>query len=175
MAEEREATVGWPPDHAASTGNYERSGRAGYYGRAAMTAPVAPAPLVDDREAWPESGTDALLAAGRTLAAIAEPRKLSDYGNGLREIAATLKALGDGIEHACARAAETFDYRLDAIGRGIMTFDWSRQAHRYTRDDAELDRDNELKRARDTAIRTAKRALVDLAALIGAMERECGE
>lgn len=114
---------------------------------------------------------DRLLAAGKTLATLAEPgRDLDALGGDMIEIAETLRSLGRGMQHAYERAEATYDGRCDSLSKGQL---WSLAERReWTRDEIALARDNELKAARDTALRTAKRALVSLAALVADVERE---
>lgn len=110
-----------------------------------------------------------LQAAGATLAAVASPDKdLLSFAGDFDEIAATLKLIGGGLGHACEQAEDTHFGRYAALAARNL---WNIAERReWTRDEIDLARDNEIKQARDTAKRTAQRALVDLARLIGELE-----
>lgn len=116
--------------------------------------------------------TDQLLAAGRTLATLAEPgRDLDALGSDMLEIADTLKLLGKGMQRAFDDIEEDMEGRRLALrehGNGYQYTDIMGRA--WTRDAIDLWRDNELKRERATALRTAQKALVQLAALIDEMQ-----
>lgn len=89
----------------------------------------------------------ALLEAGRTLAGLAEPhRDLLAYGGDFVEIASTLKFIGAGLERAYTLASAH-----DAVGRDDL-------------------RDSEEYAALVGALRTGRKALVDLARLLTEIE-----
>lgn len=113
--------------------------------------------------------TDALLSAGRTLAALAEPdRDLFDIGRDISEIAETLRLIGTGLKNAEEEAEEQFEARIAALAAHNC---WNLAERReWTRDEIELSRVNELKRARATAARTVGMALVDLARVASELE-----
>lgn len=115
------------------------------------------------------AATETLIEAGRTLATIAEPdRDLHDIGSDFAELAETLRLIGGGIELAMVRAENVLDGRMESLAAGKL---WNLAERReWTRDEVELSHRNELARARDTARRTAQRALVDLARLIRELE-----
>lgn len=110
-----------------------------------------------------------LLAAGRTLATLAEPdRDLFDVGRDISEIAETLRLLGAGLKNAEEQADDLADARFDALAAGNC---WNLAERReWTRDEIELSRVNELKRAGATAARTVGMALVDLARIASELE-----
>ncbi len=113
-----------------------------------------------------------LLAAGATLAELAEPnRDLLSFGADFQEIATTLQFIGDGL----CRAHEEAEDRYERIDAGnVLTVDLALlgilespdRRHSY----AKKVRAKDLAQASGTALRTAKKALVDLAALIGEIE-----
>ena len=115
------------------------------------------------------AATETLIEAGRTLATLAEPgRDVHEFASDMLEIAETLRLAGRGLRQADERAEETRDGRLDSLAAGNL---WDlRQRREWTRDEVELSHRNELAVARNTARRTAQRALVDLARLIREME-----
>ena len=112
------------------------------------------------------TATDTLIAAGRVLA---EPgRDLDALASEFRELGASLKAIGAGLDHALDCADGTHDQRIDALADHQL---WNLAERReWTRDEVELAHRNELGRARDTAKRTAQKMLVELARLIGELE-----
>ena len=71
----------------------------------------------------PPATIDELLAAGATIATLANPgRDLVNLVSDFREIALTLKCLGDGLATAEDRAEETRDRRYDALSHQRTAF-----------------------------------------------------
>jgi hypothetical protein len=103
-----------------------------------------------------------LLDAGAVLAKLADPlRDLMSFGGDFREIALTLKGIGNGLDRAYERASERY------IATECRT---AADVERATRRQADEERASLV-----TATRTAKRALIDLAALLGEMEAQLPE
>lgn len=93
-----------------------------------------------------------LLAAGKTLAGIADPDKdLLSFATDCTEIATTLRFLGEGLD----RAYDNAEDRRDALSR------------QWPIDAANAAYQQDIRQALGTAKRTAEQALVDLSRLIG--------
>jgi hypothetical protein len=105
-----------------------------------------------------KTATDTLIEAGRTLAQLGDPDKdLLNFSNDFREIASTLRFLGEGLE----KAYEAAEDRRDAIRRAGLSIDHTNRAYQ-----------NDSGFALGTAKKTAQRALVDLARLVGEVEAQ---
>ena len=90
---------------------------------------------------------------------------LAECGSDLCEIAETLRLLGRGMQQTDEMIATTRDDRMDALAKHQL---WNLAERReWTRDEVDLTCDDELKHARETARRTAQKALVDLARVVG--------
>ena len=103
------------------------------------------------------TATDTLLAAGRALAEIADPDKdLLNFGNDFRALALTLRFIGEGLD----QAYETAEDRRDWLAGGYMI------------NTANVEYQQSVAEALGTAKRTAQRALVDLAKIVGELETQ---
>lgn len=106
----------------------------------------------------PLAACQALLDAGKTLAALAEPAKdLISFASEFSEVGDALR----NIARAADRAVELAEDRYDAIVD-------ARQDHAAAR----RARAGDEARARDAALRGAKKALVDLARVIAELEAQ---
>ncbi len=106
-----------------------------------------------------------LIAAGRVLASVQEPDKdLLSFACDLSEVALTIKMIGAGLERAVERSEDHYDAILKNGPRDFI--DTRQPAYQH----AANARDADQALASAAAIRTAKRALIDLSKVIGEME-----
>ena len=93
---------------------------------------------------------------------------LAECGSDLCELAVTLRMLGIGMQRTEELVEQTRDRRHENLERGLC---WNIIENRpWTRDEIEMSCRNELARARETARRTAQKALDDLALVVGELE-----
>lgn len=99
-----------------------------------------------------------LIEIGATLAALADPKPIDDLAGEIGEIASDLQYIDRGILAAIERAEERYDGIADRQGANAAR--------------AALEAD--VAAARGKALRAAKRALINLARVIGEMEAPAG-